>query len=68
MNIELINRFAQLSQFWKPEGVPLDWNTDPYIVTPQQLEAFVENVVKECGSLVSTEDATTLYEHFGLPK
>ena len=45
---ERIQEIVAKADWWKPNGLPSDWDEDDYIVSPEQLNRFSELIAQEC--------------------
>jgi len=75
---ERIRELAEQADWWKPLGLPSDWNEGDYVVSSEQMEKYAELIVRECiqvcNSRVGNSDYNTgrmhcvsdLKEHFGV--
>ena len=71
---ELIKELAEQANWWKPLGLPSNWNEGDYVVSPEQMKKFAELIVKETMRVVANNVAWNSYlnaaeaviEHFGV--
>jgi hypothetical protein len=71
---ERIRELAEQTNWWKPLGLPSNWNEGDYVVSPEQMKKFAELIVKETMRVVANNVAWNSYlnaaeaviEHFGV--
>ena len=76
INNERIEQLAEQADWWKPRGLPSNWDDGDYVVSPKEMKKFAELIVKECASVAETrlvdleghsfEIEETLLKHFGV--
>jgi hypothetical protein len=52
---ELIKELAEQANWWKPLGLPSDWNEGDYVVSPEQMEKFAELIKQAIYDIVKEE-------------
>ena len=62
---ERIKELVDQVGLYQPLELPSDWDDSYYVVTPAQIEKFVELIVRECASL-AYDGPGGILEHFGL--
>lgn len=45
---EQIKELAEQAEWWKPLGLPSDWDDDDYIVSPEQAKKFARLIIQAC--------------------
>ena len=53
---ERIKELAEQADWYKPNGLPSDWDDEDYIVSPADMKKFAELIVRECLSIVKNRE------------
>ena len=75
---ERIKQLAAQANWYKPNGLPSDWDDEDYIVSPEDMRKFAELILRECCTICDSfsEDCSpstptethsdAIKEHFGI--
>jgi hypothetical protein len=67
---ERIKQLAEQADWYKPIGLPSNWDEEDYIVSPEQMRKFAELIVRECLSHTKDGDIDfmkfMIRKHFGV--
>ena len=69
-----IRQLAEQADWWKPLGLPSDWDDGDYVVTKEQMKKFAELIVRECAEVAfkhweqhkGCSAHFSIREHFGV--
>jgi hypothetical protein len=70
-----IRQLAEQADWWKPLGLPSDWDDGDYVVTKEQMKKFAELIVRECTNMLPTDSIRNeegvhifyvIRDHFGV--